>query len=71
MSQELGVLNTPTHSSRFHPKFLSLDETLLMSSSWVYSEDVAMELVPGADPGGRVDRVASHPPSPVLLCNVV
>ena len=24
---------------------------------------------PGADPGG-VDRVASHPASPVLLCNV-
>ena len=28
MSQEFGVLNTPTRLSRFHPKFLSLDETL-------------------------------------------
>ena len=27
--KELGMLNTPTHLSRFHPKFLSLDETLV------------------------------------------
>ena len=26
--KELGMLNTPTHLSYFHPKFLSLDETL-------------------------------------------
>ena len=29
-SKELGVLNTPTHLSHFHPKFLSLDETLIL-----------------------------------------
>ena len=28
--KELGKLNTPTHLSCFHPKFLSLDETLPM-----------------------------------------
>ena len=27
--KELGMLNRPTHLSRFHPKFLSLDETLV------------------------------------------
>ena len=26
--KKLGVLNTPNHLSRFHSKFLSLDETL-------------------------------------------
>ena len=30
--KELGVLNMPTHLLRFHPKFLLLDETLLLRS---------------------------------------
>ena len=31
--KELGMLNTPTHLSRLHPKFLSLDEILMTCSS--------------------------------------
>ena len=37
-----------------------------------YSKHTVHWLLTGADPGGGgVDRVASHPPSPILLCSVV